>query len=50
MFENKVLRRIFGNKEEDKTEGRRELHSEELHNLDTSPHIIRAMKSRRMRW
>jgi hypothetical protein len=45
-----VLRRIFGPKKEEVTEGWRKLHNEELHNLYSSPSIIRMMKSRRMRW
>jgi hypothetical protein len=50
VFENKVLRRIFGPKREDVMRGWRRLHNEELRNLYTSPHIIRMIKSRRMRW
>jgi hypothetical protein len=49
VFENKVLRRIFGPKRDEVTEGWRKLHSEELHDLYSSPSIIRIMKSRRMR-
>jgi hypothetical protein len=45
-----VLRRIFGSKEEEGAECWRKLHNEELHNLYTSPYIIRAIKSKRMRW
>jgi hypothetical protein len=44
VFENRVLRRIFG------TRGLRERHNEELHNLYSSPNIIRMTKSRRVRW
>jgi hypothetical protein len=45
VFENRVLRRI------EEVEGDwRKLHNEELHNLYTSPSIIRVIKSRRMRW
>jgi hypothetical protein len=50
MFENRVLRRIFGPKSDGMTRGWRKLHNEELHNLYSSPHIIRIIKSRRMRW
>jgi hypothetical protein len=50
VFENRVLRRIFGPKRDEVTGGRRKLHNEELHNLYSSPSIIRMIKSRRMRW
>jgi hypothetical protein len=50
VFENRVLRRIFGPKRDEVTGGWRELHNEELHNLYSSPRIIRMIKSRRMRW
>jgi hypothetical protein len=50
VFENRVLRRIFGPKEDEVTGEWRKLHSEELHNLYSSPDIIRQVKSRRMRW
>jgi hypothetical protein len=50
VFENRVLRRIFGPKRDDVTGEWRKLHSEELHNLYSSPDIIRQVKSRRMRW
>jgi hypothetical protein len=49
MFENRVLR-IFGPKRDGVTGGWRKLHNEELHNLYSSPSIIRIIKSRRMRW
>jgi hypothetical protein len=49
VFENRVLR-IFGPKRDGVTGGRRKLHNEELHNLYSSPSIIRIIKSRRMRW
>jgi hypothetical protein len=49
-FENRVLRRIFGPKRDEVTGGWRKLHNEELHNLYSSPSIIRIIKSRRMRW
>jgi hypothetical protein len=48
VFENRVLRRIFGSKNE-VTGGLRKLHNEELHNLYSSPNIIRMVKSKRMR-
>jgi hypothetical protein len=50
MFENRVLRRIFGPKRDGVMGGRRKLHNEELHNLYPSPSIIRIIKSRRTRW
>jgi hypothetical protein len=50
MFENRVLRRIFGPKRDEVTGGWRKLHNEELHNLYSSPSIIGMMKSRRMTW
>jgi hypothetical protein len=50
MFENRVLRRISGPKTDGVTGGWRKLHNEELHNLYSSPSIIRIIKSRRMRW
>jgi hypothetical protein len=50
VFENRVLRSIFGLKGDDMTGEWRKLHSEELHNLYSSPDIIRQIKSRRMRW
>jgi hypothetical protein len=50
VFENKVLRRIFGPKRDEVTGGWRKLHNEELRNLYSSPSIIRIIKSRRMRW
>jgi hypothetical protein len=50
VFENRVLRRIFGPRRDEVTGDWRKLHNEELHNLYSSPNIIRMMKSRRMRW
>jgi hypothetical protein len=50
MFENRVLRRIFGPKRDEVTGEWRKLHNEELHNLYSFPDIIRQVKSRRMRW
>jgi hypothetical protein len=50
LFENKVLRRIFGPKRDEVTGGLRKLHYEELHDLYSSLSIIRIIKSRKMRW
>jgi hypothetical protein len=50
VFENRVLRRIFGPKRDEVTGEWRKLHNEELNNLYSSPDIIRQVKSRRMRW
>jgi hypothetical protein len=50
VFENRVLRRIFGPTRDDVTGEWRKLHTGELHNLYSSPDIIRQIKSRRMRW
>jgi hypothetical protein len=49
VFENRVLRRIFGPKRDEVTGEWRKLHNEELHDLYSSPDIIRQVKSRRMR-
>jgi hypothetical protein len=49
VFENRVLKRIFGPKRDEVTGEWRKLHNEELHNLYSSPNIIRMIKSRRMR-
>jgi hypothetical protein len=49
VFENRVLRRIFGSKREEVAGGWRTLHNEELHNLYTSPNVIVVIKSKRMR-
>jgi hypothetical protein len=46
----RVLRRIFGRKRDRVTGGWRKLHNEELHNLYSSPSIIRIIKLRRMKW
>jgi hypothetical protein len=50
VFENKVLRRIFGLKKDEVTEGWRKLHGEELRDLYFLPGIIRMIKSMRMGW
>jgi hypothetical protein len=50
VFENRVLRRIFGTMREKGVGGWRRLHNEELHNLYTSPNMIRVIKSRRVGW
>jgi hypothetical protein len=50
VFENRVLRRIFGPKRNEVTGEWRKLHSEDLHIVYSSPNIIRQIKSRRMRW
>jgi hypothetical protein len=50
VYENRVLRRIFGPKRDDTMEGWRKLHNEKLHNLCSWSNIIRMIKSRRMKW
>jgi hypothetical protein len=50
VFENRVLRRIFGPKRDEVTGAWRKLHNEELHGLYSSPSIVRVIKPRRMRW
>jgi hypothetical protein len=49
VFENRVLRRIFGPKREEDGSWRK-LHNDELHRLYSSHNIVRVIKSRRMRW
>jgi hypothetical protein len=50
VFENRVLRKIFGPKRGEVIGGWRKMHNEELHNLYCSPSIIRIIKSMRLRW
>jgi hypothetical protein len=50
VFESRVLRRIFEPKRDEVTGEWRKLHNEELHDLYSSPSIIRIMKARRVRW
>ena len=49
VFENRVLRRIFGPRRDEVTGKWRRLHNEELNDLYSSPNIVRVIKSRRMR-
>jgi hypothetical protein len=49
VFENRVLRRIFGPKRDGVTGGWKKLHNEELHNFYSSPSVIRSIMSKRMR-
>ena len=49
MFENRVLRRLFGPKSDEVTEEWRKLHKEELKDLYSLPNILRVLKSRRKR-
>jgi len=49
VFENRLLRRIFGPKEDEVSGGWKKLHDEELGDLYSSPNIFRVIKSRRMR-
>jgi hypothetical protein len=50
VFENRMLRRIFGPKRDEVTGGWRKLHNEEFLNLYYVPSIIRMIKSRKIRW
>jgi hypothetical protein len=50
VFEDRVLRRIFGPKRDEVTGEWRKVHNEEFNDLYSSPHIIRVIRSRRMRW
>jgi len=50
VFENRVLRKVFGPKRDDVTGEWRKLHNEELNDLYSLPNIVRVVKSRRMRW
>ena len=50
VFENRVLRRIFGPKREEVKRKWRKLHNKEIKDLFCSPNFVRVIKSRRMRW
>jgi len=50
VFENRVLRRIFGPKRDKVTGELGKLHNEEFHDLYSSPNIVQVIKLRRMRW
>ena len=50
MFENRVLRRIFGPKKDEVTRVWRKLHNEKLNDLYSSPRFVRVIKLRRMGW
>ena len=50
VFENRVLRRVFGPKRDEVTGEWRKLYNEELRDLYSLPNIVRVVKSRRMRW
>jgi hypothetical protein len=49
VFENRVLRRVFGAKRDEVTGEWRKLHNEKLNDLYSSPNVVRVMKSRKMR-
>ena len=50
VFENRVLRRVFGPKRDEVTGEWRKLHNEELNDPYCSPNMVRVIKTRRMRW
>jgi hypothetical protein len=50
VFENRLMRRIFGPQRDEMMGDWRKLHNNELHNLYSSPNLTRMIKSRRMRW
>ena len=50
MFENRVLRSVFGPKRDEVTGEWKKLHNEELRDLYSLPNIVQVVKSRRMRW
>ena len=50
VFENRVLRRVFGHKRDEVTGEWKKLHNEDLSDLYSLPNIVRVVKSRRMRW
>jgi hypothetical protein len=50
VFENRALRRTFGQKRDEVTGKWRKLHNKELRDLNSSPSVIRIIKSKRMRW
>jgi hypothetical protein len=50
VFENRVLRRMFGPERDEVTGVWRKLHNEELHDLYSSPNIVRVIKPRRLGW
>ena len=50
VFDNMVLRRIFGPRRDEVTGEWRRLHKEELNDLHSSSNVVRVIKSRRMRW